>query len=506
MLAVGAEDNASYGISYSVIVFGSVWAVIVLYTALSAYVTRRNTKLKIHPVALRAKTQGIKATARPITSNSVLRESNSQYLRDGVFRISSLEIAEAIAEMVLRPLNLSQCVGSKYMKSIFSVHGYIQWLRGSFPLHVRILRSIELINRLSIVLVLTAYAIYVQYPLDDNSCTNLTTAAACSQPTLYLNIDEKHCEWWPDQSHSGDYGASCLWVYHGWNFETAVRVVLVVLICSTVLQISLFTFLYDFIVSGVAKDISRNHPQPQEVMGASNALPLSYQDDGFSHSVAKVDAERGANYVNASANDSQAKSIAGHFLSQFKTNYMSIIADEDRKRWKAQWTLINATLPTFLGGRQRVALVSYRAQRTFIQRHLNPALRVAEKVVLQMDREENALWGVLISDLLGESSLESQLFKALSRSGKKEYPKVMIGWSLRVLAGLLLLTIIGFSVYFSLRFMALQPWDRQWFWLVVSSIGCALCGDVSHPVDQSMGTSLTTSRYHGHNRIDTTDS
>ena len=479
MLAVGAEDNASYGISYSAIVFGSIWAVIALYTAFATYSSRKSPKIKIHPVSLRSKTQGIQAVDHSSASNSGLREASGQHLWDKIFRTSFFEISEAFAENVFRPLNLSQFVGLKLFYSIFDVHGYIQWLRVSFPLHVRMLRSMELINRLSIVLVLTAYAIYVQYPLDDHSCAELTTAAACSRLSSVLNSDEKNCVWWADQSNSDVYGTSCLWVYHGWNFETATRAVLIVLLCSTLLQTLFFSFLYNFIVSGLGKEISRNRPPPQEVMVVPNELPLSYHDDVFSPSVAKVDAERGANYVNTSATDTQTKFIAGNFLSQLRTNYMVMTVDEDRKRWKAQWTLINATLPTFLGERQGVAS---KAQKSFVQRHLNPVLRETEKLELQMDCGEKRLWSVLISDLMGESSLDGQLFKELSnRSGEKEYPNSMIGWSVRVFVGLLLLAIIGGSVYFSLHFMAAQPWDRQWFWLVVSFavvVLDAFCGEM----------------------------
>ena len=62
MLAVEAEDHPTYGISFSVIVFSSMWAAVVLLTILFS---RRNPKPKIHPVSLSAR-NGFLATARSV--------------------------------------------------------------------------------------------------------------------------------------------------------------------------------------------------------------------------------------------------------------------------------------------------------------------------------------------------------------------------------------------------------------------------------------------------------
>eukprot|EP01032_Pedospumella_encystans_P019908 gene19908-22626_t len=392
----------------------------------------------------------------------------------------------------------------------------------------RLVHGLNVLTRVSWLVFCVALCYWFGYEADDDSCYAHLTASECGDRVTPFNSNEEYCEWVGGTDDGGQFTheAQCIWNFYSGNIISALHIVIVTLIATTIPRIVYTNFLTEnvllapggsknvfaynrsrpFLPSkhrfvrkvGVVDEEGQFHfPMSMPVRAGPAKKTVEKNDDPrfFNFGLAS-DVDTGGNTLEAVDVSQDVSVLYRSFLFDF-TKYRNTLAarqDERTVEFETEWLVSNPFVCNAKGTlseltediviENNLSNRHFPDERTKVINELNQVYETSKaaapqyKELLQNDADQFAvrLMTTFFADLLGKDSLQTRLIRQLLRSLLQDdvWFRDVRNW-VKFAVVLFFLGTCCCLVYGSIEVLQHVSQRRQWYWII--TVGLAFVVD-----------------------------
>jgi len=372
-------------------------------------------------------------------------------------------IRELFLNAVFYPINLSLSFDMTYILRLLQSHIYFKPLDNTILRSNRVIRCVEVINRLSLQLFLACIFLWLQYPLDDNlTCATSNSSLDClNRKLLWFNEKERYCQWLGDGGEPG-YQSNCVWTPHYWNYTTATRLVVLILVLSSIAQSCFFSPLFESISDLFNEknivDYSMKKSKVRQKKCHNDHLALSGATDIVATNALNLD-----------------YSFESEFKSVLALKLKTMASVSQREAFIEEWRAVNDEIAHRIideSGNSSADNSHRKRIWRAIEEELSDVRTRSEGTLAIFKDNNNAesrLLILLVCDLMGHQSIECRALQSLLTSSRRVSFIVQLAWGWKSTILSLILCLNLAMAYYAAVIMSAQRWERGWQWVVLAS-------------------------------------